>query len=427
MGAAWLLRKDHDITLFEKGLQPGGHANTVTAVTPLGPLQVDTGFMVYNEPNYPNLCGLFDALGVQSDDTDMSFAVSVNDGDYEYAGDNLATLFAQRSNLLSVRHYRMLLDILRFNKLARRALDNDSDVGSLGDFLDRHQLSSDLSQRYLLPMTAAIWSCPTETMRDFPALSLFRFLDNHGLISVNDRPQWKTPRGGSRRYVERLTGQLPDVRCNQSVAVVSREAAGVRVTTVSGESECFDGVIMASHADETLQMLGNPTEREQELLGAFAYQRNHVYLHSDISLMPARRSVWSSWNYLTEENADAEQAVSVTYWMNRLQHLPEEAPLMVSLNPLTPPAARSVYLETDYDHPVFDAGAVRAQASLHELQGGDRIWFCGSYFRYGFHEDALASAVAVARQLGAEIPWERTSKPTTRQLPQAALVSGESL
>lgn len=427
MGAAWLLRQQHEVTLFEKASVPGGHANTVTADTPIGPLQVDTGFMVYNEPNYPNLCGLFAALGVESDDTDMSFAVSVNQGEYEYAGDNTATLFAQRRNLLSPRHYRMLYDILRFNKLARAALDQGSAAGTLGDFLDQHKLNGDISERYLLPMTAAIWSCPTSTMRDFPALSLFRFLDNHGLISVNDRPQWKTPRGGSRRYVERLTGQLSDVRCACEVATVSRVADGVKVTTTDGFSELFDGVVMASHADHTLRMLSNPTEREKELLGAFAYQRNHVYLHSDTGLMPCRPRVWSSWNYLTEENQHGEHAVSVTYWMNRLQHLPAEAPLMVSLNPLTPPSPDSIYLETDYDHPVFDARAVAAQDSLAELQGQDRIWYCGSYFRYGFHEDALASAVTVARLLNAPVPWDAKRQTSQSGLQQAALIAGSGL
>ncbi|MDO6461663.1 FAD-dependent oxidoreductase [Granulosicoccaceae sp. 1_MG-2023] len=423
MGAAWLLRQQHELTLFEKDARYGGHANTVTAHTPQGPVAVDTGFMVYNEPNYPNLCGLFRALGVQGRDTDMSFAVSAAGGDYEYAGDNLASLFAQRSNLFSARHYRMLGQILRFNRLAARALRSAGDeTVSLGEFLSQHRFEGDFSERYLLPMTAAIWSCPGRTMRQFPALSLFRFLDNHGLISLNRRPQWKTPQGGSGQYVRRLTAQLGDARCNASVVEVRRVSDGVSVRCSDGSEGHFDAVIMAAHADQTLAMLADPHPAERELLSAFTYQNNQAYLHADTRLMPLRRRAWSSWNYLTDnadDTADA-QAVSVTYWMNRLQHLPMANPLLVSLNPLCPPASDSIYWQAQYEHPVFDAAALQAQTRLAEIQGQDRIWYCGSYFRYGFHEDALASAVKVARALGATIPWQEGGTAENNTRPDSA-------
>ena len=363
--------------------------------------------MVFNHRNYPLLTGLFRHLHIATQKTDMSFGVSIGDGRVEYAGSNLATLMAQPRNWISATHYRMLADILRFNREAKSLLSRDDLHGwTVADFLTHGGYSSAFRDRYLLPMAAAIWSCPTQTMATFPALSLFRFFFNHGLLDVSNRPQWHTVSGGSRSYVQRMLADMEGcVSVNRPVRNVQRTESGVQVTDASGTTQDYDAVVMAAHADESLRLLANPTAREKALLGQFAYQPNQVYLHTDTALMPRRRRVWSSWNYLAREEAGRTQSVSVTYWMNRLQNLPRTPEVFVSLNPHHAPRADSVIAEMTYEHPVFDTGAMLAQKSLHKLQGEDRLWFCGSYFGYGFHEDALAAAVAVARQFGVEIPW----------------------
>jgi predicted NAD/FAD-binding protein len=413
LGAAWLLQRQHAVTLYERNDYAGGHSHTLEAMTASGAVPVDTGFMVFNRRNYPLLTGLFRHLGVATQKTDMSFAVSIGNGALEYAGSGLATLFAQPRNWFSATHYRMLAEILRFNREAKAQLQDGAPGNlTLAEFLERGGYSSAFRNRYLLPMAAAIWSCPLQTMAGFPALSLFRFFYNHGLLDIRNRPQWYTVSGGSRRYVQRMLADLEgSILQQRPVLSVERTGNGIAVGDASGERRHFDAVVMAAHADETLQMLANPTAQEQALLSRFSYQPNQVYLHTDTDLMPRRRRVWSSWNYLAREEAGRTQAVSVSYWMNRLQGLHSAAPLFVSLNPLQPPAAASVIAEMTYDHPVFDSGAMQAQQALPGLQGVGGIWYCGSYFGYGFHEDALQSAVTVARHLGVEAPWLKDREP----------------
>jgi predicted NAD/FAD-binding protein len=407
LAAAWLLKGRHEVKVFERNGHLGGHSNTIEVESGPAALGVDTGFVVYNERNYPHLTRLFRHLGVETRPTDMSFAASVDDGRVEYAGSDLNTLFAQRGNLVSPAYWGMLRDVLRFNRDARRSLrTGDAEGLSLGAYLARGGYGTRLADHYLLPMAAAIWSCPTRTMRDFPAVSFLHFFRNHGLLDLVDRPQWRTVVGGSRRYVERLCADLPgSAHAGTPVVRVQRASAGVRVLTADGADHVFDAAVLACHADEALRLIDSPRPAETAVLSKFGYQENRTILHSDATLMPRHRRVWSSWNYLAATGASGTERVSVSYWMNRLQGLPGSRQFFVSLNPLREPRPESVVAELSYHHPVFDAEAMRAQGLLGQLQGRDRLWFCGSYAGYGFHEDALASAVEVARLLGAEAPW----------------------
>jgi predicted NAD/FAD-binding protein len=429
LSAAWLLHRQHEVILFERNDYLGGHTHTLTVEEEGRRLAVDTGFIVYNEPNYPHLSRLFHHLGVATQDTDMSFAVSIGRGELEYAGDNLHRLFAQRRNLWRGEFLLMLKDILRFNMQCKQLLAHDGfEAISLGDFLDRHAYGQSFRHHYLLPMAAAIWSCPTRSMLAFPAASLARFFNNHGLLNLVRRPQWKTVCGGSWHYVDKLAADLGSaVRVASPVVAVSRTPAGVEVRLAGGERREFDAVVMACHADEALGLLASPTATESALLSRFRYQPNQAWLHTDRRLMPRSRDVWSAWNYLAEpRSSGGADAVSVTYWMNRLQHLQARQDYLVSLNPLQPPRENRVIAQMTYRHPVFDAAAMQAQQSLHELQGRHRIWFCGSYFGYGFHEDALHASVQVARALGVAIPWlpETSSGQAPARIPDTPDLAG---
>jgi predicted NAD/FAD-binding protein len=407
LGAAWLLARRHEVTVFERNAHLGGHSNTIEVPSGDTALGVDTGFVVYNERNYPHLTRLFQHLGVETQPTDMSFAASVDDGRVEYAGSDLNGLFAQRGNLVSPAYWGMLRDVLHFNRNAKRSLrTGDADGLSLGAYLARGGYGARLADHYLLPMAAAIWSCPTGTMREFPAVSFLHFFRNHGLLDLVDRPQWRTVVGGSRQYVARLVTDLAGVTSTAMPAArVRRAADGAYVQTADGAEHRFDAVVLACHADEALRLIDGPRPAETAVLSKFGYQENRTILHTDEALMPRQRRVWSSWNYLAATGAAGTERVSVSYWMNRLQGLQGERQFFVSLNPLREPRPSSVIAELTYHHPVFDGEAMRAQGLLGQIQGRDRLWFCGSYAGYGFHEDALASAVGVARQLGAEAPW----------------------
>jgi predicted NAD/FAD-binding protein len=409
LASAWLLSKTHDVTLIEANDYVGGHTHTIEVAEGEHKIPVDTGFIVYNEPNYPLLTRLFERLGVATREGDMSFSASIGPGRIEYSGDSLNTLFAQRRNLLNPTFLRMLADMLRFNRRCKQLLDGSGFDGlSLGEFLDRERLGQGFRAHYLLPMAAAIWSCPTRTMMEFPAESLARFFANHGLLNIVDRPLWRTVVGGSHAYVERM---LDDIGREQvvmdGVTRVTRRDDGVELRLDSGAATRFDKLVMACHADQALALLEQPSSDEARLLSRFRYQPNRTYLHTDTALMPKRRRVWAAWNYLAADRTDSssERAVSVTYWMNRLQGLASKQDYLVSLNPLRPPTPDHIVAEMSYDHPVFDGAAMAAQRELHSLQGRDRIWFCGSYFGYGFHEDALRAATDAAGLLGADTGW----------------------
>ena len=401
MGAAWQLSHHHDVTMFEKSGHLGGHANTVDVAAPGGRVAVDTGFIVYNERTYPTLIRMFGTLGVPTQKTEMSFGVSLDGGALEYSGGSLGGLFGQPANLVRPRFLGMVADILRFYRLAPKLLADGEAGPTLGDVLLRHRFGAAFVNDHLLPMAAAIWSAPTETMLDFPATSFVRFCTNHGLLQLADRPQWHTVTGGSREYVRRILADMPgQVRLNTPVVRVDRRVTEVEIVTADGERETFDQVVVGAHADEALALLADPSATERRLLGAFRYQENLAILHGDASLMPRRRRVWSAWNYLGRAGEDGARRLCVTYWMNRLQALDPGLPLFVTLNPILPPANQSIYARFVYHHPVFDGATMAAQRQLGLLQGGNRTWFCGSYFGYGFHEDAFASGTAVAEALG---------------------------
>lgn len=414
LGAAWLLAKRHDVTLYEKQDRFGGHANTVLAEA-RGPggatrtIPVDTGFIVFNDATYPDLIALFAHLGIAVELSDMSFAASIDRGRVEYSGGTFAGLFAQRRNFFRPSHWRMLRDCLRFFDAARRLADNENDGPSLGAFLKDGGYSRVFVENHLLPMAAAIWSCPPASMMAYPAHSLARFFRNHGLLQLVDRPAWRTVKGGSRVYRDRLLAEIgPAVSCGNGAVRVTPVQGGVEVRDALGRTRRFDRVVMAGHADETLALLAEPTDEERAILGSFAFQPNRAVLHQDESLMPVRRRAWSSWNYLAERGPaglGGEMDVSVTYWMNRLQNLPEEFPLFVSLNPIREPLAERTLAQFDYMHPVFDAAALAAQKRLPAIQGLRGIHYCGAWTGYGFHEDGLRSGLDVAQALGVRRPW----------------------
>jgi predicted NAD/FAD-binding protein len=411
LSAAWLLSRRHEVTLYEQEGRLGGHSNTVDVEIDGVSHPVDTGFIVFNRDTYPNLCGLFSLLGVSIADSDMSFGVSLREPDIEWAGTNLASVFAQPANLARPRFWGMLQDILRFNsEVTERAANGSAEHISLGEFLVRHRYGDAFRDWYLLPMAAAIWSCPTQTMMSYPLATFARFCHNHGLLRVNDRPQWLTVRGGSREYVKRIAAALQDVRRASAVKSLQRVSDGVLVQA-AGVLERYDQVVLACHSDEALALLGDTaTAPERRLLGAIRYQPNHAVLHTDTALLPRNRRVWSSWNYMAGVGAPDSRPVSVSYLMNRLQPLPFEQPVVVSLNPFIEPDPARVIARIDYAHPLFDGPAIDAQARLPEIQGRDRLWYCGAWTGYGFHEDGLASAVRVARHLGADIPWQRSGE-----------------
>ena len=389
------------VTLFESGSHFGGHANTVDLTLEGVTHGVDTGFLVYNERTYPRLVKLFGELGVTVARAEMSFSVQVPGRGLEWSGRTLGSVFAQRANLLRPAFWRMLADVMRFNRLTTRIAQRDAveQLGSpIGEFLIEHRFSNEFREWYLLPMIACIWSCPTEQMLAFPMATLIRFCHNHGLLQVLDRPQWWTVKGGSREYVKRLLAQLPDARLNTPVCSVKRLPAGVLVTTAAA-TMLFDQVVLACHSDEALQLLGaDATPDEARVLGAIRYQPNRAVLHTDESLLPAHRSAWAAWNYESgagSATAAGRDGVCLHYLLNQLQPLPWQQPVIVSLNPVREPQPSRFIRSFEYAHPVFDHGAIAAQRHLPAIQGLRRTWFCGAWTGYGFHEDGLASALAV--------------------------------
>jgi predicted NAD/FAD-binding protein len=406
LSCAWLLSQRHDVSVFEVDGRCGGHSHTVDAAGPAGSVPVDTGFIVYNEPAYPNLTALFRHLEVPTKASDMSFAVSLDGGALEYAGTDLRGLFAQKRNLLRPRFWAMLRDLARFY---REAPGEAAAAGlqPLGEYLSSRGYSDAFRDDHLLPMAAAIWSAAPGRVADYPTEAFLRFCENHRLLQVSGRPVWRTVDGGSREYVRRLSRPFADrVHLDHGVLEVRRDAEGVALRTRAGWwPERFDQVVVATHADQALRLLPDAHDDERRLLGAFGYSRNHAVLHRDPALMPVRRGVWASWNYLADRTA-ADQPPCVTYWMNRLQGIPEDNPLFVTLNPVRPPEPRHLVRTEVYEHPLFDAAAMRAQRKLWALQGRQRTWFCGAYFGAGFHEDGLQSGLAVAEALGqVRRPW----------------------
>lgn len=406
LGAASLLHPHHDITVYEKNAVAGGHSRTVEVKTQEGIIPVDTGFIVFNYRNYPLLTKLFAHLEVPVAKSDMSFGASIDNGWLEYGTQHPHNVFTQKRNLLRPQFWGMIRDVLRFNKQAKTYLECDPSV-TLGQCLGELGMGEWYKKYFLLPMGGAIWSTPMAQMLEFPARSFIRFFDNHGLLTLNDQPQWYTVADGSREYVKRLiTPFLSRIRLQCGVASVVRMDTGVEVTDAKGHSERFDQVVFACHADQALAIIANPTQEEKQVLGQFLYQPNRMVLHSDPSFMPKHKGAWASWVYLSEGRKEKSPAVSLSYWMNRLQPLATNTPLIVTLNPGREPRADLVHDEAMFEHPVFNEGAIRSQKSIDMIQGRNRLWFCGAYQRYGFHEDGLSSAVEMVRQMGIEPPWK---------------------
>ncbi len=403
LSCAWALSRDHQVVLYESEGRLGGHANTRTIQIGGRDIAVDTGFIVYNEPTYPNLTALFDHIGLETAPTEMSFAVSFDNGAYEYAGTDLRGLFAQPANVFKPRFWSMIRDLLRFYREAPQDLPALGDI-SLDDYLARGRYGQAFIRDHLYPMAAAIWSTPADEVGSYPATSFIRFCENHGLLKLAGRPVWRTVRGGSRCYVEKLAAKVGEIRMGAAVTRIIRHADGVEVRDVGGGVDRFDSVVVAAHADAALAMLDAPSEAEKEILGAFRYQPNVAWLHSDDRLMPRRKAAWASWSYLAQRSDRG--ALAVSYWMNRLQPLGDTPPLFVTLNPPEPPRDETIHAQDHYRHPQFDLAALHAQRRLWSLQGVDRVWFCGAYFGAGFHEDGLQAGLAVAEQLGGRRrPW----------------------
>ncbi len=406
LSAAWLLSKRHDVTVFEAANRIGGHSNTVTFESAGGPVAVDTGFIVYNEVTYPNLTALFQTLDIPTAASNMSFAVSLDNGAYEYSGGKGLGLFAQKSNIVSPRFWSMMRDLVRFYRNAPRDLPDMGEI-SLDDYLSRNSYGRAFRDDHLYPMAAAIWSMPALEVGAYPAANFVKFCRNHGLLELWDRPVWRTVRGGSREYVMRMTrGFVDRIRLATPVQRIKREPQGVELTDGNGGRHFFDHVVIATHADQALLMLADPSLQEKRILGAFRYTRNEAVLHGDVSLMPKRRAAWSSWNYVADTR-DGSTMPAITYWMNRLQPLGTAPPTFVTLNPRRAPKEETVICRETYDHPVFDLNTDRAQKEIWSLQGMRNTWFCGAHFGSGFHEDGIQAGLAVAEDLGGlRRPWQ---------------------
>ena len=414
LAVAHTLQGQADITVFEAGDYFGGHTHTVdvTLPTPQGLVThgVDTGFLVFNERTYPNLIQLFAELKVETAKSDMSFSVKVPGArkgqPLEWSGTNLNTVFAQRGNLFSPRFWRMLSDVIRFNALCTRIAQEQSEEAlqqPLQDFLSTHRFSEQFRDWYFLPMLGCIWSCPTDQMLQFPVATMIRFCHNHGLIQVMNRPQWFSVVGGARQYVEKILAQVPDKRLNTPVRLVERDDQGVRIVT-DGRVEHFDEVVIATHTDQALAMLREPSSNEQHVLGSIRYQANRAVLHTDASVLPANPKTWAAWNYeRAASDARESSRVCLHYLINRLQRIPFAQPVVVSLNPVQAIDPATIVGEYDYAHPVFDMQAIQAQQCLPLIQGLQHTWFAGAWAGYGFHEDGLKSGLQVGRMLLAKM------------------------
>jgi predicted NAD/FAD-binding protein len=422
--AAWTLSKRYPVTVYERESRPGGHSHTVTIDYDGTPLDVDIGFIVYNELNYPDLTALFADLGVETVESCMSFAVTADAGRFEWKGggndwrETARGLFAQPRNLLSPSYLRMLRDILTFNaqSVEDHAAGRLAGI-TLGEYFSDRKFAPRLLTDYLAPMGAAIWSAPAREMMDFPAENFVAFFSNHRLLQY-DRPVWRTVKGGSRRYVEKMTAAFRDqLRLGCAVRSIERTRHGVVIHDSHGRSDSYDHVVIAAHSDQALAMLSDADSRERAVLGGIGYSPNTVYLHRDARLMPKRRRAWASWNFLRwQREGRSENDVAVTYWMNRLQGIDDDKPLFVSLNPPFEPDPGLTFGKHICEHPQYNAAAFAAQKRLGEIQGRRHTWFCGAWTGYGFHEDGLRSGLAVAEALGAAVPWRKPAP----ELAQAA-------
>ena len=424
LSAAWLLNQEHQVTVYEANSYIGGHSNTVDVIERDRSIAVDTGFIVYNEQAYPNLCKLFEHLDVATTPTEMSFAISKDNGSLEYASNGFDRLFAQRRNIASPRFWKMILDLKRFYDHAPKHIEKYKDY-TLDEYLNNFNYSTAFRDDHLYPMAAAIWSTPAIKIGQYPFVSFIKFCMNHSLLQLTSRPKWRTVTRGSREYVRRITKEYSHkIILNDPVISIERFNNFVEVVSKRGRRR-FDHVVLSCHADQSLRMIKNPSDIEINVLGSFKYERNQTFLHSDPILMPKNKKVWSSWNYISN-SSKSDSELTVTYWMNNLQGLITNSPLLVSLNPKVQPRDDLTHMQISYEHPVFSQNAVEAQKSAWQMQGVNRTWFCGSYFGYGFHEDGLQSGLAVAEQLsGRQRPWNIPT-PSSRIFIPTSPIGGQA-
>jgi len=425
LSAASFLARRHDVTLYEQDGRCGGHTNTILVPTPEGPQPVDTGWIVYNGINYPNLTALFAELGVKTRPTSMSFGVSLGGGAYEWTGsDRLWTVFAQPSNLFRWKHVRMLLDILRLNRQANALLRSGAlPEGSLGDYLREAGYSPELASRYLLPMAGLIWSCSPKKAMEYPAADFMRFFDSHSLFTATGQPVWHTVVGGSHQYLKKLLAVFPGrLRQNAPVTRLRRGAAGVEVNTAAG-TETYDRVVCATHSDQALALLADAAEDERAILAGIPYNESRCVLHTDESFLPRRRAAWASWNYLNDRDEVHDRPISGSYWMNLLQGIPGPVNYVVTLNPTREVPAERVLYQTVYHHPHYGAASVTTHRRLPEIQGRGGLWFAGAWTGYGFHEDGLRSGLRAVAGVDRDcLPaWASLDEP---QAPAASSVPG---
>ncbi len=406
MAAAYFLEDKYAVTLFEKNNYPGGHTNTLTVDEEGQRIFIDSAFMVYNERTYPNLTRLFNDLGVKTKATDMSFSVQYKPDGLEYCGTGLNGLFAQRENLWSFKFWKMLLDMNRFNKQSLEVLEGDKyRLHTIERYAKERRYGEDFLFKFLVPMSSAVWSTPPGLMLDFPIVTLVRFFKNHGFLGLKGHYQWRTVVEGSHRYRNKLLLSLKDkILLNTGVRRIRRNKGQVFVYDHNGVERVFDKVVLASHADESLSLLENPTDQERNLLGKFKYQRNRAILHTDDSVMPKTKGAWSSWNYAIKLNGDGDLVPSTIYDMNSLQQVSQNKNYFISINDPDDVDPKKILWKGEYDHPIYDLETIHAQRKLPELNKNGMIYFCGSYFRYGFHEDALTSAIEVVKALTGEYP-----------------------
>ena len=407
LSSALLLSQKHNITLFESNNRFGGHANTVEIMHKENVIPVDTGFIVYNKLNYPNLVSFFDFLKVETIDSDMSFAVSARDGQLEYSG-SMKGIFAQKKNFFNLKFYRMLKDIIIFFIFGYKYAFQFKESESLGEYVKRCNFSKEFINDHLIPMSSAIWSCPEKEILNFPAKTLLTFFKNHQLINFIFRPKWRTVKGGSKQYVNKVIEKLSSDAKNRLILnskIKSVYCKNDKIEINFEEStEIFDKVIMATHPDQTIKLIKNLDEQSTDILRKFKYQKNIVYLHSDSSLMPKNKKTWSSWNYISSKR---EEKSSVTYWMNLLQKINNSLNVFVSLNPYITPIKSLTYKKIIYEHPIFNTQTNEAQKKMTEIQGKNNIFYAGAWLRYGFHEDGIMSAVNISSLLNIKIPWKK--------------------
>ncbi len=405
LSAAFLLSNKFDVCLYEKENNLGGHTRTVNFIDNHKNISIDTGFIVFNDKNYPDLLSFFNELGVYSEDSNMSFSVSSKNTDFEYGGSNLNSLFGQRKNLFSISFYKLVIEILRLYKVSKKINTKDKSIQNITieDFLNKNSFSENLRELHIYPMISSIWSSNSKEVKKFPLFSFINFFSNHGLFDLKNRPQWKYVKNGSYNYIKKLLNKkLFTYKTNSKIKKIIRGNNIIKIVNEKNETFIFDKLVIATHADQAIEMLDTLLDCEKKLLSSFKYSTNKAFLHSDENYMPKRKKVWSSWNFLKQNN---EKEFTVTYWMNKLQNIQGSKNYFVTINPKLEP--KKIIDQVIFEHPIFTLDTHNAQKELYKLQGNKNTYYCGSYFGYGFHEDGIQSATKIAELLNIELPWKR--------------------